>query len=91
MRRLPLALILALALAACAEKPSDGVYVDISLENKEGINSYIVFNPNIKTLDECQSSMEKALPAIMANPPEAVPRGSKATGFKCYLTDPREN
>jgi len=83
-------LVLAVALTGCSEKEPEGVYVDISLENSENINSYIVFNPNIKSIEECEASMEGALPSIMASAPQGVPRDSKATGWKCYLTDPRK-
>ena len=90
MQKLLSVLFVACALTACGKKEVAGVYVDISLENSANINSYVLFNPNIKTIEECEASMEKALPSIMANLPEAVPRDSKATGFECYLTDPRE-
>jgi len=77
-------------LGACGEKEVEGVYVDISLENNANVNSYVLFNPNIKTIEECEASMKNALPSIMASLPDAIPRDSKATGFECYLTDPRE-
>ena len=87
---LPVA-VLALALTGCSEPEPEGVYVEIDLENSKNINSYILFNPNIKTMEECEASMDGALPSIMANLPPQVPQDSKATGWKCYLKDPRKS
>ena len=84
-------LVLAFALTGCSEKQPEGVYVEIDLSNAENINSCILFNPNIKTIEECEASMEGALPSIMANLPAAVPKDSIAKGWKCYLTDPRKD
>ncbi|HUU72437.1 MAG TPA: hypothetical protein VMW70_07415 [Burkholderiales bacterium] len=83
-------LVLALALTGCSETEPEGVYVEIDLENSKNINSYILFNPNIKTVEECEASMDGALPSVMANLPPQVPKDSRATGWKCYLTDPRK-
>ena len=90
MKTLVATILLALLLAGCSEKQPEGVYVDITLENRENLNSYVLFNPNIKTIEECEASMEGALPSIMAAAPKGVPKDSKATGWKCYLTDPRK-
>lgn len=80
----------ALALAGCKQKPEQapGVFVEISLKNETDIDKYVVFNPNIKTIEECEATFAHSLPAVMAHLPEAIPKNSTATGWKCYLKDP---
>jgi len=78
----------ALALAGCKPKDVPGVYVEISLKNDTDIDKYVVFNPNIKTIEECEATFAGSLPAIMAKLPEAIPKNSTATGWKCSLEDP---
>jgi len=90
MKRVLQILPLFFALTACSPQETQGVYVEIDLKNDKDINSYILFNPNIKTVEECEASMEDALPSIMANLPEAVPRDSVATGWSCSITDPKK-
>lgn len=90
MKRFVQTIVLVLMLTSCSKQQEEGVYVDISLENEENLNSYVLFNPNIKTIEECEASMEGALPSIMANAPKGIPRESKVTGWKCYLSDPRK-
>jgi hypothetical protein len=91
MKKILVVLSMTCGLVSCSEEPAEGVYVEISLNNRENLNSYVLFNPNIKTVEECESSMEGALPSIMANLPQGIPKDSKATGWKCSITDPREN
>ena len=91
MKRILLILSLTCGLVSCSEQQGEGVYVEISLDNEKDINSYILFNANIKSVKECEASMEGALPSIMANLPQSVPKDSKATGWKCSLTDPRKD
>ena len=90
MKQVLLILSLTIGLVSCSEQQADGVYVEISLDNEKNLNSYVLFNPNIKTVKECETSMEGALPSIMANLPQGIPEDSKATGWKCSLTDPRK-
>ncbi len=78
----------ALALAGCKQEPAPGVYVEISLKNDTDIDKYVVFNPNIKTIEECEATFAESLPAVMAHLPEAIPKNSTATGWKCSLKDP---
>jgi hypothetical protein len=78
----------ALALAGCKQEQAPGVYVEISLKNDTDIDKYVVFNPNIKTIEECEATFAASLPAIMANLPQAIPKNSTSTGWKCYLKDP---
>ena len=87
MNKILIILFLMLGLVSCS-KQEEGVYVEVSLDNKENLNAYILFNPNIKTIEECEATMDKALPSIMANLPKGIPKDSKATGWKCSLTDP---
>ena len=90
MKRLLPILALALLPTGCAEKEADGVYVELSLENDADIGSYVAFNPNLKTIEECEASVEGAIPSILANMPPAIPRNSKVTGWECSLTNPAE-
>jgi hypothetical protein len=78
----------ALTLSGCKPKEVSGVYVEISLKNDTDIDKYVVFNPNIRTIEECEATFAASLPAIMANLPQAIPKNSTATGWKCSLTDP---
>jgi len=78
----------ALALSGCKQKEVPGVYVEISLKNDTDIDKYVVFNPNIKTVEECEATFEASLPGIMAHLPQAIPKNSTATGWKCSLKNP---
>jgi hypothetical protein len=79
---------LILVLSGCSQDQAGGVYVEIFLQNDKNINSYVVFNRDVKTIEECEASFAKSLPIIMENPPPPIPMNSKATGWKCSLTDP---
>ncbi|MGD2141648.1 MAG: hypothetical protein PVH25_14735 [Burkholderiales bacterium] len=83
-------LLTALLLAGCGKQEADGVYVEISLDNDADIGTYVVFNPNLRTIEECEASIEGALPSIMASAPPAIPKDSKVTGWKCSLDNPGE-
>jgi len=78
----------ALAMTGCKPQQAPGVYVEISLKNDTDIDKYVVFNPNIKTIEECESTFAGSLPGIMAKLPQAIPKNSTATGWKCSLADP---
>ena len=78
----------ALALTGCKQKEVPGVYVEISLKNDTDIDKYVVFNPSIKTIEECEATFAGSLPTVMAHLPEAIPKNSTATGWKCSLQDP---
>ena len=79
-----------LALSGCKQKPEQapGVFVEIALKNETDIDKYVVFNPNIKTIEECEATFAASLPTVMANLPQAIPKNSTATGWKCSLQDP---
>ena len=79
---------LTLPLAGCKQEQAPGVYVEITLKNDADIDRYVVFNPNIKTIDECEATFAASLPGIMVNLPKAIPKNSTATGWKCSLQDP---
>ena len=83
-----LAVLSTLGLGACKQQSAPGVYVEISLKNDADIDRYVVFNPNIKTIEECEATFAASLPSIMANLPDAIPKNSTATGWKCLLKDP---
>ena len=70
----------ALALVGCKQEQAPGVYVEISLKNDTDIDKYVVFNPNIKTIEECEAEFAASLPSVMANLPQAIPKDSTATG-----------
>jgi hypothetical protein len=90
MKRLASCLVVAsaLALGGCKQEQAPGVYVEISLKNDTDIDKYVVFNPNITTVEECEATFAASLPAVMANLPQAIPKNSTATGWKCSLKDP---
>jgi len=77
-----------LVLGACKQKEAEGVYAEISLKNDTDIDKYVVFNPNLKSIEECEATFAQALPGVMANLPQAIPKNSTATGWKCSLQDP---
>jgi hypothetical protein len=77
-----------LALGGCKQQQAPGVYVEISLKNDTDIDKYVVFNPNIKTIEECEATFASSLPSIMADLPAAIPKNSTATAWKCFLKDP---
>ena len=79
-----------LALSGCKQKAEQapGVFVEIALKNETDIDKYVVFNPNLKTIEECEATFAASLPAVMANLPQAIPKNSTATGWKCSLKDP---
>lgn len=82
-----IALLCAFWLAGCKQQPA-GVYVEITLKNDADIDRYVVFNPNVKTVEECEKTFAASLPSVMANLPPAIPKNSTATGWKCSLKDP---
>jgi len=90
MKKILTVIVASLLAASCAKKEADGVYVEISLDNDAEIGTYVVFNPNLKTIEECEASVEGALPSIMANLPPAIPKNSKVTGWTCSLDNPGE-
>ena len=79
-----------LALSGCKQQAEQapGVFVEIALKNETDIDKYVVFNPNIKTIEECEATFAASLPAVMASLPQAIPKNSTATGWKCSLQDP---
>ena len=83
-----IALLCAFGVAGCKQQQAAGVYVEITLKNDADIDRYVVFNPNIKSVEECEKTFAASLPSIMANLPPAIPKNSTATGWKCSLTDP---
>ena len=90
MKNLAICIVVAsaLVLVGCKQKEASGLYVEISLKNETDIDKYVVFNPNLKTIEECEATFAQSLPAVMAHLPEAIPKDSTATGWKCYLKDP---
>ena len=65
-----------------------GIFLQILLEDEKGQElSYVLFNPNIKTLDACNASAESSLDDIVQRlPPDYS--SSKVTGWSCSLTNP---
>ena len=84
-------------LVGCSEPSDDGsieapdesgIFLQILLEDEKGQEiSYVLFNPNVKTLDACNASAEASMDNIVKRlPPEYSP--SKVTGWSCSLTNP---
>jgi len=88
MKKVLVVVFATLLLASCAKKEGDGVYVELTLDNDADVGTYVVFNPNLKTIEECEASVKDALPSIMASAPPAIPKDSKVTGWKCSFDDP---
>jgi hypothetical protein len=65
-----------------------GIFLQILLEDEKGQElSYVLFNPNVKTLDACNASAESSLDDIVKRlPPEYS--SSAVTGWSCSLTNP---
>lgn len=65
-----------------------GIFLQILLEDEKGQElSYVLFNPNVKTLDACNASAESSLDDIVKRlPPEYS--SSEVTGWSCSLTNP---
>ena len=65
-----------------------GIFLQILLEDEKGQElSYVLFNPNVKTLDACNASAESSLDDIVQRlPPDYS--SSKVTGWSCSLTNP---
>ena len=70
------------------ELDESGVFLQIVLEDEKGQElSYVLFNPNVKTLDACNASSESSLDDIVKRlPPEYS--SSAVTGWSCSLTNP---
>lgn len=85
---MPILLLILVVWSGCSQDQTSGVYVEIFLQNDKNINSYVVYNRDVKTIEECESSFAKSLPIIMEQLPPPIPINSKATGWKCSLEDP---
>ncbi|MDC1311690.1 hypothetical protein N8Z26_04480 [Burkholderiales bacterium] len=92
-----LCVFLTIILLGCGEKSDDassealdesGIFLQILLEDEKGQEiSYVLFNPNVKTLDACNASAETSLDDIVNRlPPEYS--ASEVTGWSCSLTNP---
>lgn len=70
------------------QESSSGVFLQILLVNPEGEDmSYVLFNPNVKTIEECnQSAQDNMNTIIELLPPEL--QDSKVTGSSCSYTNP---
>lgn len=91
MNKIVYCIAAALVIAGCGKKEPEqaaGVYVEISLKNTGDIDKYVVFNPNLRSVEECEATFAQALPQVMASLPNAIPKDSVATGWKCSLDDP---
>jgi hypothetical protein len=70
------------------QESSSGVFLQILLVNPEGEDmSYVLFNPNVKTIEECNQSAQDDMNTIIELlPPEL--QDSKVTGSSCSYTNP---
>ena len=86
-------LVVALGVAlsfGCGSEKADGVYLIIELENSANVNQYTVFNPNVRTIEACNSSAAAAVPQILASAPKEVPKNSKVKSWRCSLIPPEK-
>jgi hypothetical protein len=77
-------------LVACGRNDAQGVYLIIKWENSANVNQYTVFNPNMHSVAECQSSAEAAIPQILASAPAEVPRNLRVKSWRCSLVPPEK-
>lgn len=77
-------------LVACGRGEADGIYLIIELDNSANVNQYTVFNPNMRSVAECESSAAAAIPQILASAPPNVPRNSRVKGWRCSLIPPEK-
>jgi len=70
------------------QESSSGVFLQILLVNPDGEDmSYVLFNPNVKTIEECNQSAQDDMNTIIELlPPEL--QDSKVTGSSCSYTNP---
>ena len=97
MCRLGLSILFIYVLVGCGEEAQvvsldsseeAGIFLQIMLEDeKEQEISYVLFNPNVKTLEACNVVVEAELDNIVKKlPPEYS--GSTVTGWSCSLSNP---
>lgn len=84
------AILLVAFLAACGRGEAEGVYLIIELDNSANVNQYTVFNPNVRSVAECNSSASAAVPQILASAPPPVPRNSRVKSWRCSLIPPEK-
>ena len=92
-----LSIVSILLLVSCSEGPENmsdelpdeaGVFLQILLEDQKGQElSYVLFNPNVETVESCEASAETSLDAIVERLPEEY-SSSTVTGWACTLTNP---
>ena len=57
-------------LGACGSEKPEGVYLIIELDNAANVNQYTVFNRDVRSVEECKSSAQAAIPQILATAPK---------------------
>ena len=77
-------------LVACGREEAKGVYLIMELENSANVNQYTVFNPDVRSVAECNSSAAAAIPEILASAPPNVPRNSRVKSWRCSFIPPEK-
>jgi hypothetical protein len=83
----PVALCL-LVLSGCSPDKANGTYLIVELENSENVSRYSVFNPYVRSIEECNSNAKAAITQILTSVPRVVPEDSKVKSWRCSLTPP---
>ena len=97
MCRLSLSILFIYVLVGCGEEAQvvsldsseeAGIFLQIMLEDeKEQEISYVLFNPNVKTLEACDAAAEISMDDIVNRlPPDYS--GATVTGWSCSLSNP---
>jgi hypothetical protein len=77
-----------LAVIGCSQEKADGTFLIVELENSENVKQYSVFNPYVRSVEECNSNANTAISQILASVPRVVPEDSKVKSWRCSLTPP---
>jgi len=88
--KLLISTLLVALLVACGRDEAKGVYLIIELDNPQNVNQYTVFNPNVRSVAECNSDAAAAIPQILASAPPNVPRNSRVKSWRCSLIPPEK-
>ena len=62
-----------LAVIGCSQEKADGTFLIVELENSENVKQYSVFNPYVRSVEECNSNANTAISQILASVPRVVP------------------
>jgi len=77
--------------SGCSPDKSNGTFLIVELDNSENVKQYSVFNPYVRSIEECNSNAKTAILQILTSIPRVVPEDSKVKSWRCSLTPPRND